>query len=94
MKYLIAVVLVFIALVSGGCGIYSHKKEIITETKYPDGRVVVVTEICDTQIKSMREVKAGDIKVSTKCALTGGAESLTGNQQLFELMGLALKAAK
>lgn len=94
MKILKLMAVCFVAIFLVGCGIYSHEKLIVTETKYPDGRVEVKTDKCTTNIKSMREVKAGDIKVSTKCALTGGAEALNSNQQMMEILGTALRAAK
>ena len=76
----------------GGCGQYSNIKHFTTTTTKPNGDVVVESKICETRITSMREVKAGDLKVSSSCAVQGSAESLSSkeiNQKIVDL-GLGL----
>ena len=41
---------------------------------------------CELSIWSMREVRAGDIRISKNCSLTGGAEQLNYNQQQMMMM--------
>jgi len=42
-------------------------------------------EECELTIWSMREVKAGDIRISKNCALTGGAAGMTYNEQQMQI---------
>jgi len=41
---------------------------------------------CTLSIYSMREVKAGDIRISKTCAVTGGAEGMSYNEQQLQIM--------
>ena len=92
-KTILYVWLMIFILILSSCATYSHEKINTAITAYPDGRTETVTEKCNTSICSMREVKAGDIRVSTKCALTGGAESLGANEKLIDLMTQIIKKA-
>lgn len=41
---------------------------------------------CELKIWSMREVRAGDIRISKNCSLTGGADQLNYNEQQMLIM--------
>ena len=41
---------------------------------------------CQLKIWSMREIRAGDLRISKNCALTGGAEQLNYNEQQMMIM--------
>lgn len=41
---------------------------------------------CELTIWSMREIQAGDIRISKKCTLTGGADAMTYNQLQMEAL--------
>lgn len=41
---------------------------------------------CELKIWSMREVRAGDIRISKNCALTGGAEQMNYNDQQMVIL--------
>lgn len=36
---------------------------------------------CSLSVWSMREIKAGDIRITKNCSLTGGADGMTYNEQ-------------
>ena len=86
-----AVLVAVIILALSGCANYSLKNNTSTTTIQPDGSQVVEQKTCELSISSFREVKAADVKVSTKCALTGGDESLGANEKLIELMTTVIK---
>jgi len=62
-----------------GCAVYQYEHKM-------DGS-------CSLYISSMREVKAGDLKISKSCALSGNAEVLGANEKLIDLVvGVVTKA--
>lgn len=73
--------LILLLAIIGGCANYSNVKRITTTTEYPNGRIVTVSEFCETKLLSSREVKGGALKVSKNCAVTGGADEMTANEQ-------------
>lgn len=65
-----------------GCAHYS-----LTHTTTTVSTIGTETvELCELSILSMREIKAGDIKISKGCALTGSGEKLGVNEKMLELM--------
>ena len=68
-----------LALLLQSCAVYKYEHKA-------DGS-------CSLTITSMREVNAGDIKISQACALVGGAESLGANEKLIDLVSNIVKKA-
>lgn len=64
-------------LALSGCAVYTYEHKA-------DGS-------CALTITSMREVKAGDLRISKSCALVGGADSLGANEKLIDLMSAIVK---
>jgi len=83
--------LMLLLLLLPGCANYQLKNNLTTTTINTDGTKVIQAKVCELSISSAREVKAGDIKISKSCALTGGAESLGASQAVLELMGAIVR---
>jgi len=65
-----------------GCAHYELKHTFTTTNTIGTQTV----ELCHLSILSMREIKAGDIKISKGCALSGSGEKLGVNEKMLELM--------
>jgi len=71
-SHLVLLALLVIVILSGCGASYQYKHVSANGTS------------CQLTIWSARDVQAGDIKISKSCALSGGADSLTANQQAME----------